>query len=96
VVADIEDEIGTGVLLVEHHADLIFDICHHVTVLNLGKMLAADWFSLFEATRGFMTAMGMVTPEGFDQVSATARAELASPHGQCFMPVYIAYGQRPG
>jgi branched-chain amino acid transport system permease protein len=32
---------GTGVLLVEHHADLIFDICHTVTVLNLGKMLAA-------------------------------------------------------
>jgi len=31
----------TGVLLVEHHADLIFDICHRVTVLNLGKMLAA-------------------------------------------------------
>jgi branched-chain amino acid transport system permease protein len=33
-------QAGTGVLLVEHHADLIFDICHHVTVLNLGKMLA--------------------------------------------------------
>jgi len=32
---------GTGVLLVEHHADLIFDICNHVTVLNLGKELAA-------------------------------------------------------
>ena len=32
---------GTSVLLVEHHADLIFDICHHVTVLNLGKILAA-------------------------------------------------------
>jgi branched-chain amino acid transport system permease protein len=32
---------GTGVLLVEHHADLIFDICHHVTVLNLGRILAA-------------------------------------------------------
>ena len=30
---------GTGVLLVEHHADLIFDICHHVTVLNLGRIL---------------------------------------------------------
>jgi len=26
---------------VEHHPDLIFDICHHVTVLNLGKILAA-------------------------------------------------------
>jgi branched-chain amino acid transport system permease protein len=34
-------QAGTGVLLVEHHADLIFDICHRVTVLNLGKMLAA-------------------------------------------------------
>jgi branched-chain amino acid transport system permease protein len=31
---------GTGVLVVEHHPDLIFDICHHVTVLNLGKVLA--------------------------------------------------------
>ena len=32
---------GVGVLLVEHHADLIFDICEHVTVLNLGRVLAA-------------------------------------------------------
>jgi ABC-type branched-subunit amino acid transport system ATPase component/ABC-type branched-subunit amino acid transport system permease subunit len=32
---------GTGVLVVEHHPDLIFDTCHHVTVLNIGKMLAA-------------------------------------------------------
>jgi branched-chain amino acid transport system permease protein len=31
---------GTGVLLVEHHADLIFDICDNVTVLNLGRVLA--------------------------------------------------------
>ncbi|HEY4748009.1 MAG TPA: high-affinity branched-chain amino acid ABC transporter ATP-binding protein LivG, partial [Steroidobacteraceae bacterium] len=32
---------GIGVLLVEHHADLIFDICDEVTVLNLGRTLAA-------------------------------------------------------
>ena len=32
---------GAGVLLVEHHADLIFDICDHVTVLNLGRTLDA-------------------------------------------------------
>jgi branched-chain amino acid transport system permease protein len=32
---------GTAVLLVEHHADLIFDICEQVTVLNLGRVLAA-------------------------------------------------------
>jgi ABC-type branched-subunit amino acid transport system ATPase component/ABC-type branched-subunit amino acid transport system permease subunit len=39
LVAEIA-QTGTGVLLVEHHADLIFDICHHVTVLNLGRVLA--------------------------------------------------------
>ncbi len=32
--------VGTGVLLVEHHADLIFAICDRVTVLNLGQTLA--------------------------------------------------------
>jgi branched-chain amino acid transport system permease protein len=32
---------GAGVLLVEHNADLIFEICHQVTVLNLGRTLAA-------------------------------------------------------
>lgn len=31
---------GVAVLLVEHHADLIFDICDRVTVLNLGRILA--------------------------------------------------------
>ena len=31
---------GVGVLLVEHHADLIFEICDQITVLNLGKVLA--------------------------------------------------------
>jgi ABC-type branched-subunit amino acid transport system ATPase component/ABC-type branched-subunit amino acid transport system permease subunit len=34
-------QCGTGVLLVEHHADMIFDICDRVTVLNLGAVLAA-------------------------------------------------------
>jgi ABC-type branched-subunit amino acid transport system ATPase component/ABC-type branched-subunit amino acid transport system permease subunit len=32
---------GVGVLLVEHHADLIFAVCSRVTVLNLGQVLAA-------------------------------------------------------
>lgn len=31
---------GTAILVVEHHADLIFDICDHITVLNLGQVLA--------------------------------------------------------
>jgi ABC-type branched-subunit amino acid transport system ATPase component/ABC-type branched-subunit amino acid transport system permease subunit len=32
---------GVGVLLVEHHTDLIFEVCQQITVLNLGKVLAA-------------------------------------------------------
>jgi len=31
---------GVAVLLVEHHADLIFDVCDEITVLNLGRVLA--------------------------------------------------------
>jgi ABC-type branched-subunit amino acid transport system ATPase component len=31
---------GKGVLLVEQHADLIFDICDRETVLIIGKVLA--------------------------------------------------------
>jgi branched-chain amino acid transport system ATP-binding protein/branched-chain amino acid transport system permease protein len=33
-------QCGIAILVVEHHADLIFDICDHVTVLNLGQVLA--------------------------------------------------------
>jgi len=47
---------GTGVLLVEHHADLIFDICHHVTVLNLGKVLAAGTPAEIRAHREVVNA----------------------------------------
>jgi ABC-type branched-subunit amino acid transport system ATPase component/ABC-type branched-subunit amino acid transport system permease subunit len=31
---------GVAVLLVEHHADLIFEVCDEITVLNLGRVLA--------------------------------------------------------
>lgn len=31
---------GIGVLLVEHHADLVFDVCDEVTVLDIGSVLA--------------------------------------------------------
>ena len=47
---------GAGVLLVEHHADLIFDISDRVTVLNLGKMLAAGTPSEIRAHREVITA----------------------------------------
>ncbi len=47
---------GTGVLLVEHHADLIFDICHRVTVLNLGRVLAAGTPAEIRAHREVVSA----------------------------------------
>ena len=47
---------GTAVLLVEHHADLIFDICDRVTVLNLGKVLAAGTPSEIRSHREVVSA----------------------------------------
>ncbi len=47
---------GVGVLVVEHHADLIFDICHHVTVLNLGRTLAAGTPSQIRSHREVVNA----------------------------------------
>jgi branched-chain amino acid transport system permease protein len=49
-------EAGCGVLLVEHHADLIFDICDRVTVLNLGRKLAAGTPSEIRAHREVVSA----------------------------------------
>ncbi len=47
---------GTGILLVEHHADLIFDICDRVTVLNLGQVLAAGTPAEIRAHREVVSA----------------------------------------
>ncbi len=47
---------GVAVLLVEHHADLIFDICDKVTVLNLGKVLAAGTPAEIRAHREVVSA----------------------------------------
>jgi branched-chain amino acid transport system permease protein len=47
---------GCGVLLVEHHVDLIFDICDRVTVLNLGRKLAAGTPSQIRAHREVVSA----------------------------------------
>lgn len=61
---------------------------------RIGKMLAVDWFSLFDATGAFMVALGLTNQEELAQVMTVARKELAAPRGKCAMPVYITYGQR--
>jgi ABC-type branched-subunit amino acid transport system ATPase component len=47
---------GTGVLLVEHHADMIFDLCDRVTVLDLGRVLAAGTPAEIRAHREVISA----------------------------------------
>ena len=47
---------GTGVLLVEHHADMIFGICDYVTVLNLGRVLAAGTPSQIRTNKEVVSA----------------------------------------
>ncbi len=47
---------GVGVLLVEHHADLIFAICDRVTVLDLGRVLAAGKPAEIRAHREVVSA----------------------------------------
>ena len=47
---------GVGVLLVEHHADLIFAVCDRVTVLNLGRILAAGSPAEIQADRAVVEA----------------------------------------
>ena len=47
---------GVGVLLVEHHADLIFAVCDRITVLNLGRILAAGTPAEIQANREVVEA----------------------------------------
>jgi branched-chain amino acid transport system ATP-binding protein/branched-chain amino acid transport system permease protein len=47
---------GIGVLLVEHHADLIFAVCDRVTVLDLGRVLAAGTPAEIRAHREVVSA----------------------------------------
>jgi hypothetical protein len=61
---------------------------------RIGRMGAADWFSILGALRGPMVAMGIARPEQVDQTLAAARAALASPDVRAITTVYVAYAQR--
>ena len=38
----IRDEYDLSILMIEHHMDVVSNLCDHVTVLNFGKMIALD------------------------------------------------------
>lgn len=41
IVRCVSKDHGVGVIIVEHHAEFIFAVCDRITVLHLGKVLAA-------------------------------------------------------
>jgi branched-chain amino acid transport system permease protein len=40
LLRDIRDRYGLGLLLVEHHLDLVMQLCDRIVVLNKGQMIA--------------------------------------------------------
>jgi len=61
---------------------------------RVGGMLALDWYTLLRGFSGMTVAQGLATAEQFDGVFERARADLSSPDVRCYMPFYIAFGQR--
>ena len=38
-VGKIRDEFDLSILMIEHHMDVVTNLCDHVTVLNFGKTI---------------------------------------------------------
>jgi branched-chain amino acid transport system ATP-binding protein len=41
VISDIRKKFNLTILLIEHHMDLVMEICEHLTVLNFGAEIAS-------------------------------------------------------
>ena len=39
-IRQIKDEYNLSILMIEHHMDVVTNLCDHVTVLNFGKTIA--------------------------------------------------------
>lgn len=61
---------------------------------RVGRLAETDVFGVVSGVKGMVTSMGFATPEAYDAAMAQARADLS--RYQCYLPFYIAYGQRPG
>jgi ubiquinone/menaquinone biosynthesis C-methylase UbiE len=61
---------------------------------RVGKLMVTDYFAGVRAIRGVVVAQGLATEEQFDWTLDQALRDLDSPRYQCYMPVYIATGQR--
>jgi branched-chain amino acid transport system ATP-binding protein len=66
------DESPCSVLLVEHHVDLVMDICDHVVVLDFGRQVASGTPAQVQADPAVATAyLGTDVPTDLDPDIAT-------------------------
>ena len=42
LLRDVQERFQVTIILIEHHIDLVFDLCSRICVLNLGKVLKID------------------------------------------------------
>lgn len=61
---------------------------------RVGKMMVTDYFAGLRAVRGVIVAQGLATEAQFDQTLDQALRDIDSRQYRCYMPVYIAIGQR--
>lgn len=42
LLRDVQERFQVTIIIIEHHIDLVFDLCSRICVLNLGKVLKID------------------------------------------------------
>ncbi|HEU0025868.1 MAG TPA: methyltransferase domain-containing protein [Ktedonobacterales bacterium] len=60
---------------------------------RIGQMSVTDYLAVISGMKGPLVAMGVTTPQEFEQLMAQARVELDQ--GQSYWRFPLAYGQRP-
>lgn len=61
---------------------------------RVGKMMVTDYFAGVRAVRGVIVAQGLASEAAFDETLAQALRDIDSSRYRCYMPVYVAIGQR--
>ncbi len=60
---------------------------------RVGKLAETDVFGVVGGVKALVVSQGITTAEAYDEAMAQARADLD--RYQCYLPFYIAFGQRP-
>ena len=75
-------ESPCSVLLVEHHVDLVMDLCHHVIVLDFGRQVASGTPAQVQADAAVATAyLGTEVPPDLDIATGSEDAGFLGSRG---------------